>query len=300
MCGIIGYVGYREAEPVLLAGLRRLEYRDYDSAGVATLTGSSLHVRKKAGRIAGLTDYLAQHPAPGRVGIGHTRWATHGGATDGNAHPHLSFDGQVAVVHNGVIENHAALERNLQEEGIAFRSDTDTEVIAHLIARHLEDNLAEAVCRVLPLLEGTYGLAVLSLREPGVLVGARLGSPLVLGLNDEESLLASDPAALEGFADRVVYLDDHQICVLSGDDWRLLDRESLQVTAAVQPLAASAGDLDSGPFEHYMLKEIYEQPEALENALRGRLADADATARFGGLNLETQRLRQAERIILTA
>jgi len=300
MCGIIGYVGYREAEPVLLEGLRRLEYRGYDSAGVATLTGSSLHVRKKAGRVAGLADYLARSPAPGRAGVGHTRWATHGGATDRNAHPHLSFDGRVAVVHNGVIENHAALKRKLQDEGVAFRSDTDTEVIAHLIARHLEDDLAQAVCRILPLLKGAYGLAVLSLRDPNVLVGARLGSPLVLGLNKGECFLASDPTALADFADRVVYLDDHQVCVLGAEDWRLLDRESLPVTAAVQPLAGGNGDLDPGPFEHFMLKEIYEQPDALQNALRGRLDDADATARFGGLNLNTHQLRRAERLILTA
>src|SRR4051812_23252542 len=186
MCGIIGYVGYREAEPVLLEGLRRLEYRGYDSAGVATLTGPRLHARKKAGRIADLAAVLARQPAPGRVGIGHTRWATHGPATDGNAHPHLGGDGVVAVGHNGVSENYAALRRQLQRQGVAFRSDTDTEVIAQLIALHLNGDLAEAVRKVLPLLKGTYGLAVVSPREPDVLVGARLGSPLVLGVGPGE------------------------------------------------------------------------------------------------------------------
>jgi glucosamine--fructose-6-phosphate aminotransferase (isomerizing) len=301
MCGIVGYVGYREAEPVLLEGLRRLEYRGYDSAGVATLTGSSLAVRKKAGRIEELAAWLRQHPAPGRVGIGHTRWATHGGASDVNAHPHVGGD-DVAVVHNGVIENHAALKRELQEDGVVFRSATDTEVVAHLIARELEEDgdLVEAVSRVLPRLKGTYGLAVLNRREPDVLVGARLGSPLVLGVGKRESFLASDPSALAGFADKVVYLQDHQVCILTSDGWQIRDRERAPVTPAIHDLESAPSDLGPGPFEHYMLKEIYEQPEALENALRGRLDDADATARFGGLNLDVQRLRQAERIVLTA
>src|SRR4051812_27585954 len=220
MCGIIGYVGYREAEPVLLEGLRRLEYRGYDSAGVATLTGPRLHVRKRAGRIADLAAALGRQPAPGRVGIGHTRWATHGPATDGNAHPHLGGDGLVAVVHNGVIENYSALKRQLQADGVAFESDTDTEVIAQLIAAELNGgrgpgDLIEAVRRALALLKGTYGLAVVSPRFPGLVLGARLGSPLVLGLGAGENLLASDPGALIGKADKVVYLQDHQLCVLT-------------------------------------------------------------------------------------
>src|SRR5262245_4980289 len=219
MCGIVGYVGNREAEPTLVAGLRRLEYRGYDSAGVATVTGSRLHVRKQAGRLDALVSHLAHSPAPGRVGIGHTRWATHGGATDDNAHPHLSGGGEVAVVHNGVIENYAALKQQLRGEGIVFRSDTDTEVIAHLIARHLDLGLPRAVARVLPLLKGTYGLVAISLSDPDVIVGARLGSPLVLGLGGGENFLASDPSALVGFADQVVYLGDHELCVLSCEEW---------------------------------------------------------------------------------
>jgi glucosamine--fructose-6-phosphate aminotransferase (isomerizing) len=299
MCGIIGYVGSREAEPVLLEGLRRLEYRGYDSAGVATLTGANLHVRKRAGRIADLAAYLEHQPAPGRVGIGHTRWATHGAPTDRNAHPHVGGNGRIVVVHNGVIENYGALKRDLQEQGIVFHSDTDTEVIAHLIARHLDGDLTAAVMRVLPLLKGTYGIAALSLDDPNVLVGARLGSPLVLGLGEGECFLASDPTALVGYAQKVVYLDDQQVCVLAPDYWRILDREQTTVSASVHALETTAGDIELGSFEHFMLKEIYEQPEALENALRGRLDD-DGCAHFGGLNLDTQRLRQVERIILTA
>jgi len=300
MCGIIGYVGFREAEPVLLQGLRRLEYRGYDSAGVATLTGADLHVRKKAGRVAELAKHLRKQPAPGCIGVGHTRWATHGGATDRNAHPHVGGDGNIVVVHNGVIENYAALKRQLQEEGVVFHSDTDTEVIAHLIARHLEDDLVEAVRQVLPLLKGTYGLAVLNLREPGLLVGARLGSPLVIGIADGEHFLASDPSALADHAQRVVYLEDHQTCVLTADDWHILDRERTRITPEIMPLVNTLGNLDLGEHEHYMLKEIYEQPEALENALRGRLDEANVTAHFGGLNMDPQRLRQIDRIILTA
>jgi glucosamine--fructose-6-phosphate aminotransferase (isomerizing) len=300
MCGIIGYVGYREAEPVLVEGLRRLEYRGYDSAGVATLTGAHLHVRKRAGRIAELAAHLTQQPAPGRVGIGHTRWATHGAPTDRNAHPHVGGNGRVVVVHNGVIENYVALKSELQEQGVVFHSDTDTEVIAHLIARHLDGDLTEAVQRVLPLLKGTYGIAALSLDDPNILVGARLGSPLVLGLSEGECFLASDPTALAGYADKVVYLDDQQLCVLTPEYWRILNRERVAVEASVHALETTTNDIDLGAFEHFMLKEIFEQPEALENALRGRLDDVEGCAHFGGLNLDPQRLRQVERIILTA
>ncbi len=301
MCGIVGYVGQREATPVLIEGLRRLEYRGYDSAGVATVTGSRLHVHKRAGRIAGLAAHLEQHPAPGTTGIGHTRWATHGPANDRNAHPHLGGDGVVAVVHNGVIENYTALKRQLQEEGFVFQSDTDTEVIAHLIASRLNgEGLIGAVKEVLPLLKGTYGLAAVSRLEPGLVVGARLGSPLVLGVGDGECFLASDPSALAGFADKAVYLHDHQVCVLTAADWRILDRSCASVPASVHDLDLAVAEYDTGGFEHFMLKEIHEQPEALENALRGRLDESDGTAHFGGLNLDVQRLRQADRIVMTA
>jgi glucosamine--fructose-6-phosphate aminotransferase (isomerizing) len=299
MCGIVGFVGLKEAEPILVDGLRRLEYRGYDSAGVATLTGSQLHLRKCAGRVADLAEFLSTRPAPGQIGISHTRWATHGPANDINAHPHVGGDSVVAVVHNGVIENYAALKRQLQDEGIVFRSDTDTEVIAQLIAHHLDGDLVGAVRKVLGLLKGTYGLAVVSPSDPGLLIGARLGSPLVVGLGEGGQFLASDPSAIAGHADQVVYLQDHQMCVLSQDDWHILDPERTRVTMPVQRISAEFTEADKSTFDHYMLKEIYEQPEALENALRGRLSDADASAHFGGLNLDAQQLRRAERIILT-
>jgi len=300
MCGIIGYVGNREAEPILVEGLRRLEYRGYDSAGLATLTGAQMHVRKRAGRIADLVGHLLEQPAPGCHGISHTRWATHGPATDQNAHPHVGGNDLVAVVHNGVIENYAHLKRQLQQEGVHFHSDTDTEVIAQLIAHHFQDDLVEAVRKALALLKGTYGLAVISPRCPDLLIGARLGSPLVLGIGQDEHFLASDPMALIDYTEKVVYLQDHQMCVLTADSWQIFDQHSSRVDALVHLIDWDAGDAGKGDFEHHMLKEIYEQPEALENALRGRLSDSDASAHFGGLNLDSQQLRQAERLILTA
>jgi glutamine---fructose-6-phosphate transaminase (isomerizing) len=300
VCGIIGYIGQNEAEPILIEGLRRLEYRGYDSAGLATMTGPQLHVRKRAGRIANLVEHLHGRPAPGCIGISHTRWATHGPATDQNAHPHVGGAGVVAVVHNGVIDNYASLKRQLQDEGVTFSSDTDTEVIAQLIAHHLKDDFVDAVRKALSLLKGTYGLAIVSPQRPDLVIGARLGSPLVVGIGQGENYLASDPAALVGYTDKVVYLEDRQICVLSRDDWQILDHEQIRVDALVEQIESGAGDVDKGDFEHFMLKEIYEQPEALENAMRGRLVDADASAHFGGLNLNSRQLRRADRLILTA
>ncbi len=300
MCGIVGYAGQRDAQPILLEGLSRLEYRGYDSAGVAMLAGNSLSVRKSVGRIAELRRLLAREPAPGAVGISHTRWATHGRVSDLNAHPHLGGDGEVAVVHNGVIENYDSLRRQLQEQGYVFHSQTDTEVIAHLIASFLDDDLVAAVRRALSHLKGTYGLAVVSPRFPGQIVGARLGSPLVIGLGEREMFLASDPAAMVGYTQRVVYLHDHQMCVLAPDRWELLDAELAPADAEVHTLAWQAADTDRGDHEHYMLKEIFEQPEVLERALAGRLNEPEATAHFGGLNLDAQALHQVDRIIMTA
>jgi glutamine---fructose-6-phosphate transaminase (isomerizing) len=302
MCGIIGYVGPREAEPILVEGLRRLEYRGYDSAGLATLTGQRLHLRKKAGRVSELAAFLEESPAPGCVGISHTRWATHGGATDGNAHPHLSTKERdtIAVVHNGVIENYSTLKAQLQAEGFVFQSQTDTEVIAHLITKHLHGDLVDAVRKTLRLLKGTYGLAVVSAAHPDMIIGARLGSPLVVGVGDDEQFLASDPSALAGQTDQVIYLKDHQLCVLTPSEYHIYDNDHTRVTVEVQSFDWTPEDTDKGTYEHHMLKEIFEQPEALQNAMRGRLDEADATAHFGGLNLDAQQLRQAERMILTA
>ncbi|HEX4588357.1 MAG TPA: glutamine--fructose-6-phosphate aminotransferase, partial [Gemmataceae bacterium] len=227
----MGYIGHREAEPILVEGLRRLEYRGYDSAGLATIAGHSLHLRRRAGRVSDLADSLGRQPAPGCHGIAHTRWATHGPATDGNAHPHVGGTNgdMVAVVHNGVIENYAALKRQLMDQGVDFHSDTDTEVIAHLIARHNDGDLVEAVRAVLPMLKGTYGLAAVSPRCPDQIVCARLGSPLVLGVGDGEHFVASDPGALVGHTDRAVYLQDGQMAVVSAREFRVYDAGREQV-----------------------------------------------------------------------
>jgi len=266
------------------------------------ITIGVLVVRKRAGRIAELTRYVQTNAARGSQGISHTRWATHGPANDANAHPHVGGEGDnvVAVVHNGVIENYALLKRQLLDQGVKFHSETDTEVIAQLIAQRLNGDLAEAVRETLPLLKGTYGLAVVSPRFPDVVIGARLGSPLVVGLGRGEQFLASDPSALVTNTQKVVYLKDRQMCVLTPESWQVLDQERETVPASVHEINLDAADSDKGPFAHYMLKEIYEQPEALENAMRGRLDETDSTAHFGGLNIDPQQLRRVERIILTA
>ncbi|MEI7684808.1 MAG: glutamine--fructose-6-phosphate transaminase (isomerizing) [Planctomycetota bacterium] len=300
MCGIVGYTGSRNAEPILLEGLARLEYRGYDSAGMITLADSRFNLRKSAGRIANLGSLLSRQPAPGTMGISHTRWATHGGATDLNAHPHLGGNGEVAVVHNGVIENYSALKRELEAEGFVFKSETDTEVVAHLVAKYLQDDLVEAVRSAIARLKGTYGLAVVSPKFPGMIVGARLGSPLVVGVGSNEAFLASDPSALVGYTDSVVYLDDHQLCVLRPNNWEVLTRDKAITEARVCFLDGQTEDSDLGDHEHYMLKEIFEQPEVVERAMAGRFDESDATAHFGGLNLDAAYLRGVDRIILTA
>ncbi len=301
MCGIFGFTGRREAAPLLLDGLKRLEYRGYDSAGLVTSAGTALHHRKKSGRIAELAKAVAAHPAAGTTGISHTRWATHGGATDRNAHPHLDAAGDIAVVHNGVIENYQVLRRQLCDEGVEFRSETDTEVLPHLIAHYYQGDLLAAVSQALAVVKGTYGIAVMCRHEPGVIVGARMGSPLVIGIGPDGHYLSSDANALAGYADQVVYLNDRQLCQFDAESWVIRNQDLDSVDATVQDIRhfLADGDAEKGEFPHFMLKEIYEQPETIANAMRGRLDDADWTAHFGGLNLTTQQLRTIDRIILT-
>jgi glucosamine--fructose-6-phosphate aminotransferase (isomerizing) len=306
MCGIVGYTGPQEASPILLAGLRRLEYRGYDSAGIATLVDGRLVVRKKAGRVRALEESLGTEPAPGSCGISHTRWATHGPATDRNAHPHLGGDGSgagsVAVVHNGVIENHAELRRELEAAGCEFRSQTDTEVLAHLIARELGDgdDLLGAVERALARVEGTYGLAVVSPRCPGQVVGARLGSPLVVGVGEGEHLLASDPVAIAPLTTHVAYLQDGEVVRLTPDEFAIRHRERGPITPRIDRLDWKPDAVELGGHAHYMQKEIREQPETVRNACRGRLARGEATAHFGGLNLSPRQLRRVRRVVFAA
>ncbi len=301
MCGIFGFTGRLEASPLLLEGLKRLEYRGYDSAGMVTGTGNTLHLRKKAGRIAELAKAVAAHPSPGTFGISHTRWATHGGATDRNAHPHMDRAGEFAVVHNGVIENYAHLKQKLIADGIAFRSDTDTEVLAHLVALYYDGDLLAAVKQALTLVKGTYGIAAVCRQEPGVIVGARLGSPLVIGTGPDGNYLASDANALAGYATQVVYLNDRQICQIDAESWVIRNQDLDTVDAPLQDIIHFIGETDAelNGYPHFMLKEIYEQPESLANAMRGRLDSDEATAHFGGLNLSAQQLRSVDRVIMT-
>jgi len=302
MCGIIGFTGTSEASPILLEGLRRLEYRGYDSSGMVTGSGSQLYMRKKAGRIAELTKAVQHAPAPGTYGISHTRWATHGGATDANAHPHYNVNCDIAVVHNGVIENYMQLKHQLQEAGVEFRSDTDTEVLAHLVSHYYQDDLLTAVKAALLHIKGTYGLAVVCKQEPGVIVGARLGSPLVIGIGLDGHYIASDANALAGYATQVVYLNDRQICQMDAESWVIRNQDLDTVDSPLQDIShfLSVGDAELNGFPHFLLKEIYEQPESLANAMRGRLDDTDATAVFGGLNLDAKQLRSIDRVLMTA
>ncbi len=315
MCGIVGYIGPLDAIEFLVGGLRRLEYRGYDSSGVATnlSTVGQIAVVKSAGRIDRLKERLNQSPLFGRVGIGHTRWATHGAATDHNAHPHLGGDGSVAVVHNGVIENFHVLKERLQSEGYEFRSATDTEVIAHLIDSQLKrlgpldgavsPDYAPLVCAVqaaLAQLHGTYGLAVLFRDYPEMILAARLGSPLIVGVGEGEHFLASDASPLAGHTDKIVYLADHELAVLTADSLRIVHRDHGAVLPNVHVLDMDAEEIGLSGYAHYMLKEIFEQPESIQNAMRGRLDLDAATAKFGGLNLVPQQLRAVNRMVMTA
>ncbi len=312
MCGIVGYVGKKEACPFLLTGLRRLEYRGYDSAGIATLTSNGFQLHRAVGRIDRLEEAIDRRPMSGSTGIGHTRWATHGAATTENAHPHMGGRGQVAVVHNGVIENYESLKQTLIEQGYNFSSATDSEVVAHLIAESLKrlsaegtngepntSKYVEAVREILPLLRGTYGLVVLFRDEPGLMIAARCGSPLVLGVGKGEQFIASDTSPLIGYTDRIIYLADHQMAVLTQDTIQVLHRESGKIRPEVRVLEHQSTDVSADGFAHYMLKEIHEQPNSMRNAMRGRLDRENATAKFGGLNLTPRQLRSIDRIILT-
>jgi len=313
MCGIVGYIGHREATGFLLDGLQRLEYRGYDSAGVATFDErDEIHLVKTAGRIADLTARLGEQPARGRLGIGHTRWATHGEANQTNAHPHLGGDREVVIAHNGVIENYQAVKEQLIAEGYLFHSATDSEVIAHLIAGCVQkqlaaepnadphQTLAAAVRAAVSQLRGTYGLVAMFRRWPDVIVAARLGSPLVIGVGQGEHFVASDGAPLAGYTDKIVYLADHQIAVVTADELHVTHRDMGRVQHHVEPLQVDAAGAELDGYPHFMLKEIFEQAESLQNTMRGRLNDDDATAVFGGLNLTPGQLRNVNRIILTA
>jgi len=304
MCGIVGYLCPREAAPILLEGLRRLEYRGYDSAGVTILAeDGTLVTVKRPGKISVLSEAMDGSPPRGTCGIAHTRWATHGGPTEANAHPHFSADGDIALVHNGIIENADGLRKDLQELGYEFRSETDTEVIIHLIDEAFKGNkaLEDAVAAALLQVEGAYGIAVVSSRDPGKIVAARHGSPLLLGIGkDGECLVGSDAAAVVALTRDVVYLDDGDVAVLNGDGHWTFHLERGSVSRPIQRITWELGAVEKEGFDHFMLKEIFEQPSSLRDVLRGRLLPEEGSAKLGGVTVSDLELLRIKRIIITA
>jgi len=300
MCGIVGYVGGREAIPILLEGLRRLEYRGYDSAGIAVQNGGGVAVTKLAGRVARLADELARAPLHATSGIAHTRWATHGAPTERNAHPHVDCENRLAVVHNGIIENADVLRAALTRAGHRFVTDTDTEVLAHLIEDAGGDTLEARVAAALAHVEGTYGIAVISAEEPGKIVAARLGSPVLLGIGEGELFVASDASAVLAHTRSVVYLDDGDIAVLTPDGYHVRDRDSHVQVRDVDDIAWDLEAIELGGYPHFMLKEICEQAETVRSTLRGRLLFDEGVARLNGLNLTAEACAAVRRIVIVA
>ena len=308
MCGIVGYVGRSEAAPILLDGLRRLEYRGYDSAGVAIVDGNHVETRKCAGRIAALAKLMSEKPPSGSFGISHTRWATHGKVNDENAHPHFDASGKIALVHNGVIENYQALKEQLVRDGDNdFRSETDTEVLAHLVGniyqrldgKDSKARLVNAVRRALKQVIGTYGIAVVHSDIPNFLVGARRGSPLVLGVGKDENFLASDVSAIVAYTRDAVYLNDFDVVAVERDKFEISSLVGETGDHQVSKVEFTAEDIKKGDYPHYMLKEIFEQAHSVRDAMRGRLNLEECTAKLGGLNMTPAQLRDVGRVVLT-
>ena len=313
MCGIVGYVGRAQATPILMDGLRRLEYRGYDSAGIAVVDAGQFDTRKCAGRIAALTKLVTKQPVSGSLGISHTRWATHGKVNDENAHPHFDASGKLALVHNGVIENYQALKDELIRGGDTnFRSDTDTEVLAHLIGKLYEDSCAstvdapgkkarlfDAVRAALRQVIGTYGIALVHADVPDFMIGARRGSPLVLGVGNGENFLASDVSAIVAYTRDAVYLNDFDVVAVGPDKFEISSLAGDISEHPVSKVDFTAEDVGKGDYPHYMLKEIFEQPNTVRDAMRGRLNTEESTAKLGGLNMAAPQLRDVGRIVLT-
>ena len=300
MCGIVAYTGHQTAREILVEGLKRLEYRGYDSSGIAILNGDAPYLARAVGKVAALEQRVWQDSPAGTVGIAHTRWATHGKPTEANAHPHRDCSGRIFLVHNGIIENYQALKKHLGASGHTFSTDTDTEVLAHLIESYYKGDLEEAVQKALQEVQGTYGIAVMHRAHPIQIIVARRGSPLVLGIGKDESLAASDVSALAQHTDQVVYLEDNEMARLEpGEFWiKTLDNKSVSREATV--IEGGPEAIDRGKFPHFMLKEIFEQPEAVENALRGRIDHAEGVAKLGGLEAVRERLQQARHLIIVS
>lgn len=300
MCGIVGYIGKSSVVPILMEGLRRLEYRGYDSAGIAILADGKMSLEKKVGKVAVLEPLAEKMNSNSTIGIAHTRWATHGEPTDANAHPHTDCKDRIAVAHNGIIENYRALKRLLEDRGHTFKTDTDTEVLAHLIEENYNGDLLEAVRYALNEVEGTYGIVVLSLENPRQLVAARNGSPLVVGVGDSEYIVASDVAAILRHTKQVVYLEDGELASVTDEGVQLTTLQEEEVEPKIHEVTWTLGEIEKGGYDHFMLKEICEQPQTLKNAFRGRLDKFEWTARLGGLSDYLDQLQRVKRIILTA
>jgi len=300
MCGIVGYIGDKIATPMLIEGLKRLEYRGYDSAGVAIMNGRGVETRRAAGKIARLESAIASNPPHGTLGIAHTRWATHGPPNEQNAHPHVSQNGKIAVVHNGIIENATSLKAGLEARGYVFKSDTDTEVLSHLIETAYAGNLEAAVIEALRQVDGTYGIAVISSDEKDKIVAARKGSPLLVGIGDGEYFVASDASAILSHTRQVVYLDDGDVAVVTRDGYHVLDLDSVIREKPVTRIDWDLAQIERGGYPHFMLKEIFEQPTTVENTMRGRLILEEGFSKLGGLNISKEDLLAVDNIIITA
>ena len=302
MCGIVAYLGKKEAYPFLLKGLQRLEYRGYDSAGIALIDHGDLNIYKKQGKVSKLKTHSDSKNTSGHIGIGHTRWATHGEPSDLNAHPHVSNDGRLALVHNGIIENYDSLKEALKKAGHRFYTETDTEVLVHLIAHYQHTNaliLREALRKALHVVKGAYAIVVMDKEDPSTMVAARKASPLVLGIGDDEMLVASDATPLVGFTSQVVYLGDSEICELKADgSYQIYSLANKSLTPQVHELELELEELEKGGYDHFMLKEIFQQTETVADAMRGRLNAKEGWVRLGGLEERIELVAKAERIII--
>ena len=305
MCGIVAYIGKKEAYPIVIKGLKRLEYRGYDSSGIALLDGSELNLYKRQGKVSNLEEYAADKNIKGHAGIGHTRWATHGLPNDINAHPHFSMDGKIALIHNGIIENYSSLREELTSRGYVFQSETDTEVLVHLIddiQKKEAVSLEEAVRLALHSVIGAYAIVVISKENPNQLVAARKSSPLVVGIgNDGDFFLASDATPIIEYTKRVVYLEDEEIAVVDlKEGLRIVNIKNQEKTPYIQQLEMQLEALEKGGYEHFMLKEIYEQPRSITDCFRGRLDSVTGRVSLGGIKEFEQKMANADRIVMIA
>ncbi len=303
MCGIVGYIGFREAWPIVVKGLKRLEYRGYDSAGIALIGESGLNIYKKAGKVVELENFAAGQDQSGSIGIGHTRWATHGEPSDRNSHPHTSNDGQLSIIHNGIIENYATIKEELLERGHTFNSDTDTEVLVHLIEeiyKNENNDLFEAVRLALHEVNGAYAIVVMDKDHPDQLIAARKGSPMVIGVGEGEYFIASDATPIVEYTKNVIYLKDNEIAFLKRDELVIKQLDNVEQTPYIQELEMKLEMLEKGGYEHFMLKEIYEQPRSIRDCLRGRIYPNEGRVQLGGLQEYAEKFKNIDRIIIIA